>query len=238
VAVGAYSLLSNTGKHNVALGAESLFYNTTGDDNVAVGYDALGSNTTGVKNVAVGQGALTHITTKNNNIGIGHNAQVSVASNSNQVRIGNASIGQSSIQVDWSISSDLHWKDSVETLAYGLNLIKELRPVSYLRKGAFERKREIGFIAQELDVTLRKIGYHDQGFLTKTDSGYFEVRYNDFIGIAVNAIKEQQQTIEGQQQFLESQKKTNDNQQQIIEDLQKEMLEMKKRLAQLEDQIK
>lgn len=64
--------------------------------------------------------------------------------------------------------------------------------------------------------------------MTKTDSGYFEVRYNDFIGIAINAIKEQQQTIESQQQFLESQQKTNDNQQQIIEDLQKEMKEMKK----------
>jgi len=142
--------------------------------------------------------------------------------------LGNTTIGQSSIQVDWSISSDLHWKDCIQSLAYGLNLIKELRPVNYLRKGAFERKREIGFIAQELEVALRNVGYHDQGFLTKTDSGYFEVRYNDFIGIAINAIKEQQQTIESQQKSLESQQKTNDNQQQIIEDLQKEMKEMKK----------
>ena len=77
------------------------------------------------------------------------------------------------------------------------------------------RKREVGFIAQELDVALRKIGFHDQGFLTKEEGGHYEVRYNDFIGIAINAVKEQQQIIESQQQ-------TNDNQQEAIKDLQKE----------------
>ena len=118
---------------------------------------------------------------------------------SNRVRIGNSSIDYAVIQVAWTISSDLHWKDSIQSLAYGLNLIKELRPVSYLRKGAFHNKKEVGFIAQELEVALRKVGYLDQGFLTKTDRGFFEVRYNDFIGIAINAIKEQQQKIESQQ---------------------------------------
>ena len=88
--------------------------------------------------------------------------------------------------------------------------------MSYLRKGAYHIKKEIGFIAQELEVALRKVGYHDQGFLTKTDNGFFEVRYNDFIGIAINAIKEQQQTIDAQQ---------------------KEMLEMNKRLLLLEKKI-
>ena len=191
---------------------------------------AIIRNTSGHDNVAVGYRALEDITTSSNNIGIGHDAQVSVAANSNQIRLGNTTIGQSSIQVDWSISSDLHWKDSIQSLAYGLNLIKELRPVNYLRKGAFERKREIGFIAQELEVALRNVGYHDQGFLTKTDSGYFEVRYNDFIGIAINAIKEQQQTIESQQQFLESQ-------QQTISSHQKEIQKLIKRVLLMEDKI-
>ena len=93
-----------------------------------------------------------------------------------------------------------------------------------MRKGAFERKREIGFIAQELEVALKKVGYHDQGFLTKGDQGLFEVRYNDFIGIIVKAIQEQQQTIANN---LVEMKKN-----------QAELLEMKKRLALLEDQIK
>ena len=217
ISVGGNTLLNNTnGGSNTAIGYASMLFNTSGGSNIALGYNALYNNKTGSQNIAIGNLSLLNAAvSRSNNIAIGHNAQVSVAANSNQVRIGNTAVTQSSIHVDWFISSDLHWKDSVETLSYGLNLIKELRPVSYLRKGAFEMKREIGFIAQELEVTLRKIGFHDQGFMFKNDSGYFEVRYNDFIGIAINAIKEQQQIIESQQQ-------TNDNQQEAIKDLQKE----------------
>ena len=221
--VGASSLTNNTyGGHNTSVGYFSMVFNTTGGSNIAMGYSALYNNKTGSQNIGIGNlSLLLAAVNSSNNIAIGHNAQVSFASNSNQVRIGNTGVTQSSIHVDWFISSDLHWKDSVETLSYGLNLIKELRPVSYLRKGAFEMKKEIGFIAQELDVTLRKIGYHDQGFMFKNDSGYFEVRYNDFIGIAINAIKEQQQIIERQQQI-------NESQQEAIKDLQKEILAIKK----------
>ena len=139
-----------------------------------------------------------------------------IAANSNQVRIGNNNISYAGVQVAWTTTSDLHWKDSIQTLPYGLNLIKELRPVNFLRKGAFDKKREIGFIAQELEIALRKVGYHDQGFVTKTDKGLLEVRYNDLIGVAISAIKEQQQTIDAQQ---------------------KEMLEMNKRLLLLEKKI-
>jgi trimeric autotransporter adhesin len=233
VSLGSQTLLKNTsGGYNTAIGSGSMAFNENGDENVALGYHSLYSNKTVDKNVSVGNLSLLNAgVSSSNNIGLGYDAQVSVAANSNQVRIGNASIGQASIQVAWSISSDLHWKDSVETLSYGLNLIKELRPVSYLRKGVFDRKREIGFIAQELDVTLRKIGYHDQGFLTKTDSGHYEVRYNDFIGIAINAIKEQQQIIESQQ-------KINDIQQEAIKDLQKEILAIKKECFLLKNKLK
>jgi len=223
VSVGAKTLANNTsGGANTSVGYLSMVFNTSGVDNVALGYSALYNNKTGHYNVSIGNLSLLNAGVgSSNNIGLGHNAQVSVAANSNQVRIGDANISHAATQVAWSITSDLHWKDSVETLSYGLNLIKELRPVSYLRKGAYERKREVGFIAQELDVTLRKIGFHDQGFLTKEEGGHYEVRYNDFIGIAINAIKEQQQIIESQQQ-------TNDNQQEAIKDLQKEILAIKK----------
>ncbi len=224
IAFGAEAMPINNSSvvYNSAIGSFALFSNT-GDYNLGVGYKALYNNISGDYNIAIGRDALKTITTSSYNIAIGFDAQVPVASDDAQVRIGNDSITYAFVQVAWSITSDLHWKDSVQSLAYGLDLIKELRPVSYLRKGAFERKREIGFIAQELELALRKVGYHDQGFLTKTDKGLFEVRYNDFIGITINAIKEQQLALESYEIEFDSH--------------ETEMEETKKRLLALQNKI-
>tara|TARA_B110000003_G_scaffold107457_1_gene109813 strand:- start:2397 stop:3737 length:1341 start_codon:yes stop_codon:yes gene_type:complete len=210
---------------NVAFGFNCLINTNYGDKNVAAPFNTLNDNTGGGSNIALGHEALNSIN-QSNNIGIGFGASVPSLSLDNQCKIGanGPSItNYAGIQVAWNTSSDLHWKDSVQSLAYGLNLIKELRPVNYLRKGSFQKKREVGFIAQELEVALAKVGYHDQGFLTKTDEGLFEVRYNDFIGIAINAIKEQEQTITYQQEKIGNYKK--------------EMAQMNKTLLLLESQI-
>ena len=224
-ALGGSALLANTlGNNNTAVGYRALRLNTTGNDNVAIGTQALRSNTTGSRNVCIGDATMYTNTTGNGNVGIGADVILNWPDLDNNVRIGLNTMTYFGVQVAWSITSDLHWKDSVQSLSHGLSLIKELRPVDYLRKEAYHNKKEIGFIAQELEVALKKVGYHDQGFLTKGDQGLFEVRYNDFIGIAVKAIQEQQQTIANNLVEMESS--------------QAELLEMKKRLALLEDQIK
>ena len=51
-------------------------------------------------------------------------------------------------------------------------------------------KREYGFIAQDVEQTLSNLGDKTQGFLTKTDAGYLELRYNDFIAILTKGIQE------------------------------------------------
>ncbi|MDG1917369.1 MAG: hypothetical protein P8I29_06080 [Flavobacteriales bacterium] len=43
---------------------------------------------------------------------------------------------------------------------------------------------------------MEEVGFDNQGFLTQTDQGHYEVRYNDFIPIAIKGIQEQQQQIE------------------------------------------
>jgi hypothetical protein len=164
-------------------------------NNSAFGYLALRQNQNGHRNCAFGALALTSAK-GDNNIGIGSESQAANAMGNNQVRIGNAGITHAAIQVDWSISSDLHCKENVRNLPYGLNLISKLRPVDYLRKNSPKKGREVGFIAQELVKVLEEVGFDNQGFLTQTDQGHYEVRYNDFIPIAIKGIQEQQQQIE------------------------------------------
>ena len=193
---GHNSLSDNLyGDNNCSFGHSSSLEIFNGENNCAFGYLALRQNQNGHRNCAFGALALTSAK-GDNNIGIGSEAQVANAMGNNQVRIGNAGITHAAIQVDWSISSDLHWKENVRDLPYGLNLISKLRPVDYLRKNSPKKGREVGFIAQELVKVLEEVGFDNQGFLTQTDQGHYEVRYNDFIPIAIKGIQEQQQQIE------------------------------------------
>ena len=81
-------------------------------------------------------------------------------------------------------------------------MVSLLRPVDYVRKNDDKKTREMGFIAQEVEEVLAKLGYTDQGFLTKDDNGYISLRYNDFIAMLTKAIQEQQDTIQQQQEEI------------------------------------
>ncbi|WP_296386479.1 tail fiber domain-containing protein, partial [Winogradskyella sp.] len=179
-------------------GYRALYNNINGNFNVGIGVETLFLNTSGDNNTALGYGALTGITTGNNNIGIGFDAEVPSGTGSNQVKIGNSAISYAGIQVDWSITSDKRWKNNIRELPYGLDIVMQLQPVDYTRKNNPNKTREMGFIAQDLEVLLEKVGYTDQGFLTKDDDGYLSVRYNDLIALLTKALQEQQLIIEAQ----------------------------------------
>lgn len=206
-AVGSWSLSSNTtGITNSALGYQSLNANTTGSSNTAVGYRSLYTNITGegntaigvislynimgYNNVAVGNSALWSNTAGNNNIGIGYNAQVPNSTGSNQVRIGNTSIIYAGIQVAWTITSDRNLKDNIFSSKLGLGFISKLRPVSYTRKNEESSKTEYGLIAQEVEETLKQEGVENAGMLTVTESGEYQLRYNDLFAPMIKAIQE------------------------------------------------
>ncbi|RZV66311.1 MAG: hypothetical protein EX254_03975 [Flavobacteriaceae bacterium] len=214
-AVGSSTLRNNlTGDHNTAIGSKALLLNTTGQRNTASGFDALYNNngnqntangqealyanTTGYNNTASGYQALNANTTGFNNTAIGYDAQVSSPTSSNQVRIGNTAINYAGIQVGWTVTSDKRWKDNIRELPYGLDLVMQMQPVDYTRKNNDKQTREMGFIAQNVEVLLAKVGYTDQGFLTKDDKGYISLRYNDLIALLTKAIQEQQDIIDGQ----------------------------------------
>jgi methionyl-tRNA synthetase len=64
------------------------------------------------------------------------------------------------------------------------------------------KKREYGFIAQDLEETLNTSGASDNGMITKDDAGMYSVRYNDLISPMVKAIQEQQSMIQEQQELI------------------------------------
>lgn len=200
-----YSALSDNadGNANTAIGAWALIKNTGGGANVAVGKWALRNSISGSSNVGIGTSALENLTSGTNNIAIGSLANVPSGTGNNQIRMGNTAITYAGIQVAWTVTSDILWKESVRDLPYGIDFVSKLKPVDYIRKNNENKTREAGFIAQDIEALLKENGIDNFGLLNETDDGMLELRYNDFIPILTRAIQEQQQTITRQQNEIE-----------------------------------
>ena len=190
-AIGVVSLFYNTtGSQNTTIGSYSLYRNTIGNLNTSLGGQSLFSNTTGNMNTALGYKALYSLTTGNSNIAIGNNAQVPSSTSNGQVRIGDIFIGYAGIQVAWSITSDRRWKENILPSNLGLSFLSKLNPVSYTRINDESQKTEYGLIAQELEEVLNEEGIKNTGMITKTDEGFYELRYNDLLAPMIKAIQE------------------------------------------------
>ena len=208
IAVGGNALSSNNGSYNTAVGATALNGNTNGEGNTAIGLQALGglnSSTNASYNTAIGMYTLVNQTSGSNNTAIGYGASVPTLTGDNQVRIGNTSVTYAGVQVAWTITSDKRWKSDIKQSALGLDFIKSLNPVSYVRNNDEKKKTEYGFIAQELEIALNKAGAANNGIISKDDSGMYSVRYNDLLAPMVKAIQEQQTQIEEQKKMMEEQ---------------------------------
>ncbi|WP_428661626.1 tail fiber domain-containing protein [Runella sp.] len=193
----------NTLMFNTAVGYDALSYGSsttvTGTQNTVFGSNALYNLSTGNQNVAIGaevEAFPSQVSTGNNNILIGFSANVPSASGNNQVRVGSNTTTYAAVQVAWNCSSDHRWKENIQPIGLGMNFIKELRPVTYHRKGNADSEHEMGLIAQEVEEALNKLGIKDLGLLHKDENGYLSLRYNDLIPILVKALQEQQEEIE------------------------------------------
>lgn len=102
-------------------------------------------------------------------------------------------------------TSDARFKRDIQPLAYGLNDLMKLRPVSYYWKDGREGdNRRIGFLAQDLQKTLPEVVRDREWVVTDAEKGTGEwkpterlgVAYNEIIPVAVAAIQEQQAQIE------------------------------------------
>ncbi|MCE3280562.1 MAG: hypothetical protein K0S44_2753 [Bacteroidetes bacterium] len=197
-AVGAASqMLTSTGASNTSIGVQTLENNTIGSDNTAIGKNALRANTTGANNTALGSNSGPTIATLTNTTAIGANA---IPTASNMIRVGAATVTVCEVPVAWTVSSDRNLKTNVQEDMPGLNLISQLRPVTYnyIAHGS-EGIRFNGLIAQELDATLTQLGIVSS-LVTKPNAqgeGSWGIRYAELTLPLIKAVQEQQAIIEG-----------------------------------------
>jgi hypothetical protein len=216
-ATGSNSMLKTTeGSENTVFGYTALPDNVLGAQHTVAGVFAMeninGSNRStfiGYKawgvppstsrlwssnSVGIGSQCLSTLTSPSFNIAIGKGAEL--PNTNNQVRIGNTAITYAGIQVPWTITSDRRWKSNIKSSKLGLDFIKELNPVLYIRKNDENKEQEYGFIAQELEKALHKFKAADNGIISKADDGMLSVRYNDLLAPMVKAIQQQEAIIQ------------------------------------------
>jgi len=89
VAIGQNTLTFNTtGYNNTAIGRDSMKDNTIGKENVGVGAGTLRANSTGTRNVAIGFGAMNNATGPSEVTAIGANAGARITTSQYSVMIG------------------------------------------------------------------------------------------------------------------------------------------------------
>jgi hypothetical protein len=221
---GSNTLSNNvSGSFNTAIGTQSLLFNSLGNGNTGVGMNSLFNSLAG-NNSALGYRAGYNLTTGSNNTIVGYDAQVPINTGSNQVRIGNTAVIYAGIQVAWTITSDRRWKENIKASDLGLGFISKLKPVSYTRINDENVKTEYGFIAQEVEETLKQAGVENTGMLTIDDEGKYELRYNDLFAPMVKAIQELND---------ENDKAVNEN-----AELKSEIKELKSQLTNIENYLK
>jgi hypothetical protein len=197
VAVGNLANQNNTGgAENTAIGHSALNANVSGVGNTALGFEAGTAVTAATgKNTFVGYQAGSTLTTGANNTIIGNTAAPSAVSVSNEITLGNASITTLRCQVT-SITalSDARDKTDIQSLAFGLDFINALNPVSFIwaaRDGSKVGKAASGFLAQDLARAQETFGAQDVlDLVSHNDPERLEARYGHLIPVLVRAVQE------------------------------------------------
>lgn len=102
---------------------------------------------------------------------------------------------------DWHATSDIKFKKDIRPLEDALSGVLQLRGVRYKQKADEEGRERIGVIAQEMEKVYPEfVVTHDQD---DPEKAYKTVNYPKLTAVLVEAIKEQNQTIENQQAQLD-----------------------------------
>jgi len=218
---------TNSGSYNNGFGTSSLISNVAGSDNTAVGYRSLYSNVSGNYNTALGNRTLYYSNSSyntavgfyagegnfTNSTSIGYYAPTV---NNNRIRMGNASTVGVGAQIGWTSYSDARIKTNVQANVPGLDFVTKLRPVTYRfdihtqnrimgvndesdypEKYEIEKITQTGFIAQEVEMVAKEIGYDFSGIsLPSNEKDLYGLRYSEFVVPLVKAVQEQQVMIE------------------------------------------
>jgi len=211
-AVGKDALDALTsGGGNCALGNASGTNLTTGSNNVVVGSEAGEDATTQTNSTFVGRLAGQNGTTGSNNTCLGHRAGrtgdgvFSLTSQSNRIVLGNSSITNAYIQVAWTVVSDQRDKTEIQDIPVGLDLVNNLRPVSYKFRENRDSdtavgKTKYGFLAQEVlaaEGDNPVIGDNEEADKLKMTT-------DNLVAVLTKAIQEQQTIIDDLKSRIET----------------------------------
>jgi hypothetical protein len=214
-ATGVNALIANTsGSYNVASGIYSLQSITTGSGNTGIGAWALGYINSTSYNTALGYNSGPSAAGLTNSTAIGNGTVVNA---SNKIRFGNSSVTVIEGTVAYTSVSDGRFKTNIsESDVKGLDFIKKLRPVVYnldtKKLDAFLKKdlpesarkndqetdftastaiRQSGFIAQEVEIAAKEVGYNFNGIhVPENGSDNYGLAYAQFVVPLVKAVQE------------------------------------------------
>ena len=200
---------NDTGLTNAFFGYAAGLANTSGDNNTFVGASAGDNNTTGNSNTVIGAGASANSSGSFATV-IGAGASTSF---SNRVQLGRQGMDTVAIGIPGNAgsfhvcfagtggnvladcSSSRRYKENIQPLSSGLDVIRLLRPVTFDWKEG--RRADFGLIAEEVAEV-------EPLMVTHNTKGQIEGVKYDLIGVVlINVVKEQQTQIEVQRQNIE-----------------------------------
>lgn len=174
--------LTNTGNQNVNVGALNFTSLTTGSANTSVGYQSMQFITSGSNNTAVGANVGSTANTGSGNVLIGNSADVDVAGRNNAVVLGNGITstsgagahdggfyvqhyagtvtGNAAVFVGNELveaTSSRKFKHDIQTLEDNDDAFLELRPVSFVGNNDPLQRKQVGFIAEEVEKCLPEV---------------------------------------------------------------------------------
>lgn len=186
--IGCYSGESNTtGSDNVFIGRESGTSNTTGNYNVYIGHLAGNSNSAGIGNVFIGRAAGQN-ETGSNKLYIANNATQALMQGDFSAKT--LTINGAALAVSWSVLSDMRLKTNIVTIPNALSKVLNLRGVNFAWKDSTMKGTQMGFIAQEAEKVIPEVVNY-----SKEDDKY-TMQYAPVTALLVEAMKEQQKTID------------------------------------------
>jgi len=240
-AIGQGALDFNTsGEDNTAIGLVALFVNKTGNGNTAIGNFSGPQNTSlsGLNNTtAIGFDADVFA---DNQVRIGNSDVTSIGgyapwSNLSDARFKrNVKENVSGLDfilglrpVTFTFDMNAISNKLEENITYDKNGNKkhiEESPEMIQSREKKSKKRRVGFIAQEVESLVNKLGIDFDGVeKPENEDDFYRLRYSEFVVPLVKAVQEQQALIEKQQEENEKQQQEIERQQEEINQLRSEI---------------
>lgn len=192
--VGSYAGRYVEGDFNVGIGASALYYLVKGQRNAALGGNTLRNTVNGNDNVALGytagpNGDYEHTVSLGSNSHANGNYQVQLGSDEDTVY----TFG------DIKQRSDVRNKTDIRTTQFGLDFIKQLKPVDFKYYNSNSDRFHHGVIAQDLEK-LKEKGYDFGGLDNPKYNGgedVYSVGYTELIAPLIKSVQELSQEVEG-----------------------------------------